>query len=91
MPHPASDCFPKFSHITITIDDIIALCGRRFIITPLMLQLPELLTGDLKKLGVSPIPASQAGVSRSAPALIEAASADPVTQVPFFHRKPAPE
>jgi hypothetical protein len=29
MPHLASDCFPKFSQITITIDDIIALCGRR--------------------------------------------------------------
>jgi hypothetical protein len=68
MPHPASDRFPKLSDITIAIDDIIALCGRRFIITRLMLQLPELLTGDLKKLGVSPIPASQAGASRSAPA-----------------------
>lgn len=71
----------------IASDDITALCGRRFIITPLMLQLQELLTGDLKKLGVSPIPAGQAGGSRSAPALIEAASADPVTPVHFFSQK----
>jgi hypothetical protein len=44
MPYPASDCFPKLSDITIAINDIMALCGRRFIIARLMRQLPELLS-----------------------------------------------
>jgi hypothetical protein len=44
MPYPASECFPKRSDITIAINDIMALCGRRFIIARLMPQLLELLS-----------------------------------------------